>query len=132
MVSLKHRNVERDNVYFLNNIILSKRIKVFASTKIESRIFVSEIQKLVFIHPFRIEKLYFALLPEDLEFYAQAIIRIIPLPLFRVVFRNIYLDMFVSVNPSSFIKSKFKIRFVIAKLWGNFQIFFFFTKHTWA
>ena len=40
--------------------------------------FVSEIQKLVFINPFRIEKLYFALLPEDLEFYAQAIIRNIP------------------------------------------------------
>ena len=79
---------------------------------------------MVFIDPFRAQKLYIDFNPSDQELTVLAIVRNIRLTLFRVIFRNIYVDFFASLNPSTMWNSRFKIRFVVARLWGIFTIDF--------
>ena len=83
-----------------------------------------EIENFVFIDPFKAKKLYFDFNLDDMELTAKVVIRNIRLGIFGVTFRNIYFDMFASLNPSTLMDSRFKIRFVVVKLWGMFTIDF--------
>ena len=49
------------------------------------------------------QKLYFHLYPADRELRATAIIRNVKVPILGVEFRNIFLNVFASLNPSTLV-----------------------------
>ena len=60
----------------------------------------------------------------DREMIIRVVIRNVRVRAFRVTFRNIYFDMFASLNPDTWWKSRMKIRFVVVKFWNLFSIDF--------
>ena len=84
---------------------------------------IFKIRNLVFMDPFKIPLFIFDVNFKKRELFVNVILHDLPAIPWLLELRNLYVDFFISINPSSMAQSRLNMFFVISKLFGNNCLF---------